>query len=67
LRKYFNTCAGVLVGCLRKVQKWSLTTIFDEYKKYSGDKGRILDQQFIELFDEKSITINEKYKPNWLK
>eukprot|EP01080_Neovahlkampfia_damariscottae_P004383 gene4383-7758_t len=58
---------GVLVGCVRKVQKWSLTSIFDEYKKYAGDKGRMLDQQFIELFDSKSIVINEKHKPNWLK
>eukprot|EP00013_Stygamoeba_regulata_P006294 CAMPEP_0177630384 /NCGR_PEP_ID=MMETSP0447-20121125/1182_1 /TAXON_ID=0 /ORGANISM="Stygamoeba regulata, Strain BSH-02190019" /LENGTH=183 /DNA_ID=CAMNT_0019131787 /DNA_START=52 /DNA_END=603 /DNA_ORIENTATION=+ len=41
---------GCLVGCLRKVQRWSLTYIFDEYTRYAGTKGRILDQQFIELF-----------------
>ena len=42
---------GVLVGCLRKVQQWSLTSIFDEYRRFAGSKVRMLDQQFIELFE----------------
>ncbi len=42
---------GVLVGCLRKVQGWSLTSIFDEYRRFAGSKVRMLDQQFIELFE----------------
>ncbi|CAM6090848.1 unnamed protein product [Calypogeia fissa] len=42
---------GCLVGCLRKVQNWSLTSIFDEYRRFAGTKVRMLDQQFIELFD----------------
>lgn len=42
---------GVLVGCVRKVQRWSLTSIFDEYRRFAGNKVRLLDQQFIELFD----------------
>ncbi|KAH7421830.1 hypothetical protein KP509_13G077400 [Ceratopteris richardii] len=42
---------GCLVGCLRKVQNFSLTAIFDEYRRFSGTKARISDQQFIELFD----------------
>jgi tyrosine-protein phosphatase SIW14 len=47
---------GCLVGCLRKVQHWSLTAIFDEYRKFSFPKSRFMDQQFIELFN-----YNEKY------
>ncbi len=42
---------GVLVGCLRKVQGWSLTSIFDEYRRFAGSKVRMLGQQFIELFE----------------
>ncbi|CAK7896585.1 inositol phosphatase Siw14p [[Candida] anglica] len=46
---------GCLVGVLRRLQKWSLTIIFDEYRKFSAPKERPMDQQFIELYDEKEI------------
>ena len=55
---------GVLVGCLRKVQRWSLTSIFDEYRRFAGTKVRMLDQQFIELFDANSVPVNPLYKPS---
>ena len=42
---------GCLIGCLRKLQDWSLTTIFDEYRRFSFPKSRSMDQEFIELFD----------------
>ena len=42
---------GCLVGCLRKVQRWSLVAIFEEYRLHSGRKARIVDQQFIERID----------------
>ncbi|PWN22309.1 protein-tyrosine phosphatase, partial [Microstroma glucosiphilum] len=42
---------GCLIGCLRKLQSWSLTTIFDEYRRFSYPKSRSMDQEFIELFD----------------
>mmetsp|Transcript_68140 Transcript_68140/g.168351 ORF Transcript_68140/g.168351 Transcript_68140/m.168351 type:complete len:269 (+) Transcript_68140:477-1283(+) len=41
---------GCLVGCLRKLEGWSLTPIFDEYRRYAGTKVHLLDQQFIEFF-----------------
>ncbi|KXN70292.1 hypothetical protein CONCODRAFT_7130 [Conidiobolus coronatus NRRL 28638] len=37
--------------CLRKLQHWSYTSIFDEYRRHSHPKSRSMDQQFIELFD----------------
>ncbi|CDW98629.1 hypothetical protein [Sporisorium scitamineum] len=40
---------GCLIGCLRKLQQWSLTTIFDEYRRFSWPKSRSMDQEFIEL------------------
>ena len=56
---------GCMVGCLRKVQKWSITSIFDEYRRFAGTKVRTLDQQFIELFSQ-DIVYDKRYKPDWL-
>ena len=36
---------GCLIGCLRKLQKWSLASIFDEYRRFSGSTLRIADQE----------------------
>lgn len=42
---------GVLVGCLRRQQRWSLTATFDEYRRYAGPAASLLDLQMIELFE----------------
>ncbi|KNC85444.1 hypothetical protein SARC_02394 [Sphaeroforma arctica JP610] len=57
---------GCLVGCLRKLQSWSHTSICDEYRRFSYPKSRTLDQQFIELFDISGIPFDKRYKPAWL-
>jgi len=46
---------GCLVGCLRKVRGWSMSAVFDEYRRFAFPKARFMDQQFIELFDSKKI------------
>ncbi|KNA15366.1 hypothetical protein SOVF_098890 [Spinacia oleracea] len=46
---------GCLVGCLRKLEKWCLSSIFDEYQRFAGGKARVSDQRFIELFDTASF------------
>ncbi|CAO1633189.1 unnamed protein product [Jaminaea pallidilutea] len=46
---------GCLIGCLRRLQRWSLTTIFDEYRRFSAPKSRSMDQEFIELFDTRRV------------
>ncbi|KAL6056557.1 Tyrosine-protein phosphatase dsp1 [Balamuthia mandrillaris] len=56
---------GCLVGCLRKTQQWSLAYIFDEYRRFAGSKVRIMDQQFMELFDL-DIPYDPAFKPSWL-
>jgi len=53
------------VGCLRKLQHWSLMSIFDEYQRFAGKTVRIADQQFIELFDH-AIPYDPAHKPVWL-
>eukprot|EP01012_Entosiphon_sulcatum_P041590 TRINITY_DN55457_c0_g1_i1.p1 TRINITY_DN55457_c0_g1~~TRINITY_DN55457_c0_g1_i1.p1 ORF type:complete len:199 (+),score=36.08 TRINITY_DN55457_c0_g1_i1:56-652(+) len=55
---------GTLVGCLRKLQGWSLTACFDEYNRYAGSKGRAADQQYIELFDT-DVAWDPAYIPQW--
>ncbi|CAJ0832968.1 11998_t:CDS:2 [Entrophospora sp. SA101] len=55
---------GCLIGCLRKLQKWSMTSIFDEYKRFAGTKA-LADQEFIEIFSE-SVPYDQKHKPDWL-
>ncbi|CDO94575.1 unnamed protein product [Kluyveromyces dobzhanskii CBS 2104] len=56
---------GCLVGCIRKLQNWSLTMIFDEYRRFAFPKVRALDQQFIELYDDTGI-IKLATENNWL-
>jgi tyrosine-protein phosphatase SIW14 len=48
---------GCLVGCLRKVQRWSLVSIFEEYRRFAGSKARVVDQQFIERIDVSMETL----------
>ncbi|KAI5590361.1 hypothetical protein BDE02_04G002000 [Populus trichocarpa] len=36
---------GCLVGCLRKLQRWCLSSIFDEYQRYAAAKARVSDQR----------------------
>ncbi|KAI3702597.1 hypothetical protein L6452_28343 [Arctium lappa] len=47
-----------LVGCLRKMQRWSLLSIFDEYQRFAAAKARVSDQRFMELFDASSLKRN---------
>ncbi|KAJ0591144.1 putative protein-tyrosine-phosphatase [Helianthus annuus] len=42
---------GCLVGCLRKIERWCLTSIFEEYQRFAAAKARISDQRFMEVFD----------------
>ncbi|KAI8339042.1 putative tyrosine phosphatase family protein [Chlamydoabsidia padenii] len=57
---------GTIVGCLRKLQRWNLTSIFEEYRRYAGPKVRLLNEQFIELFDTDLVSIPTINRPNWL-
>lgn len=46
---------GCLVGCLRKLQKWCLSSVFDEYQRFAAAKARVSDQRFMERFDTSSL------------
>lgn len=57
---------GCLIGCLRKACSWNLSSILDEYIRFSAPKARFMDQQFIELFDVNKIRIKRRFAPKWL-
>lgn len=42
---------GCLVGCLRKLQSWCLSSVFEEYRRFAAAKTRVTDLRFIEFFD----------------
>ncbi|XP_043722722.1 tyrosine-protein phosphatase DSP3-like [Telopea speciosissima] len=46
---------GSLVGCLRKLQNWCLSSVFEEYQRFAGVKARVSDMRFIEMFDVSSL------------
>ena len=56
---------GCVVGCLRKLQMWALSSIFQEYRDHSDPKARLLDEQFIDLFDERSL-LKLARQENWI-
>ncbi|CAM6127240.1 unnamed protein product [Calypogeia fissa] len=55
---------GTVVGCLRRLQKWNLTSLLEEYRRYAGSKARYANEQFMELFDEDLVTL-PKDLPAW--
>ncbi|KAJ9703268.1 hypothetical protein PVL29_004881 [Vitis rotundifolia] len=42
---------GCLVGCLRKLQNWCLSSVIEEYQRFAGAKSRINDMKFMETYD----------------
>lgn len=57
---------GTVMGCLRKLQRWSLSSIVEEYHRFADAKGRLANEQFIELFDTDLINIPSA-TPTWLR
>lgn len=58
---------GTICGCLRKVQGWSLVSILDEYVRFAGDKARVGDQQYIELYRPIVLCAPDgKHAANWM-
>lgn len=56
------TCAkgryrtGIVCGCFRKLQRWNLVSILEEYRLFAAGKGRAENEEFIELFDVDLVT-----------
>ncbi|OHT04072.1 putative tyrosine-protein phosphatase [Tritrichomonas foetus] len=48
---------GTVIACLRRLQLWSLSSIVDEFRRYTGQKQSSLHEQFIELFDVELVEL----------
>jgi tyrosine-protein phosphatase OCA1 len=48
---------GAVVGCLRKMQHWSLVSVFEEYRRFAGQRLHQQHEQFVELFDTDLVTL----------
>lgn len=57
---------GSVVGCFRKLQLWTLTSIFEEYRRFAGTKARQLDEQYIELYVPPIERLNHEIFPECL-
>ncbi|KAJ9458798.1 putative tyrosine-protein phosphatase [Diplonema papillatum] len=58
--------AGVIVGCLRKLQGWSLVSIYEEYDRYRGsEKGPAVDKRYIETFQPRITYRPETLPEGW--
>ena len=42
---------GSLIGCLRRLQRWSFAATLEEYRSYAAPTTRLFCEQFIELWD----------------
>eukprot|EP01038_Epipyxis_sp_PR26KG_P004490 gene4490-6346_t len=61
-----KSLSGVMVACLRKIQRWSFISIFEEYRRFAGSKSQQPYENFIELFDTDLIKITPEKSPEFL-
>ncbi|RUS21121.1 tyrosine phosphatase family-domain-containing protein [Endogone sp. FLAS-F59071] len=54
---------GTFFGCLRRLQNWNFTSIVMEYRSYASNKGRYMNEQFIELYDLDLVTLPPNLPP----
>ncbi len=56
--------SGVLVGCLRRLQRWNFASILVEYRSFAGSRSRAAHERFIETFPPACVRLNNP--PHWL-
>lgn len=55
---------SVLVACLRKLQKWSMVSVLEEFRRFAvGTKQQQQLEQLIELFDVEQQEITDQSPP----
>lgn len=58
--------SGTVVGCVRRLQGWSLVSISEEYSRFAGPRGgRVLLEIHIEAFDMSTISFDPSRVPSW--
>ncbi|KAK9990338.1 hypothetical protein SO802_025323 [Lithocarpus litseifolius] len=48
-------CTGYLVGCFRRLQRWCLSSVFNEFRRFAAANVGESDEKFIEFFDLSSF------------
>ena len=56
---------GSLIGCLRRLQRWSFAATLEEYRSYAAPTPRLFCEQFIELWDVDLLHLPQT-PPSWL-
>nr|CCC92869.1 unnamed protein product [Trypanosoma congolense IL3000] len=56
---------GTVAACLRLLQGWSLVSIFQEYRSFAGDKVRMGDMQYVELY-RPIVHVSPQYVADWV-
>lgn len=54
---------GIFVACIRRLQQWSLSSIFQEFSLYEK-KMRVYDMLIVELFKDQ-IHVEKDNLPSW--
>ncbi|KAK9455679.1 hypothetical protein V1511DRAFT_308427 [Dipodascopsis uninucleata] len=57
---------GTVIGCLRRVQRWNLASVSEEYRRFAGSRKRVLIELHIEAFDTSSLDIDPSAAPPFL-
>ncbi|GBG30396.1 Tyrosine-protein phosphatase SIW14 [Hondaea fermentalgiana] len=57
---------GTIVGCLRKLQGYALSGIFQEYSRFCKQSVRLLDHQLMEFFTMDFTPEERLFLPSWL-
>ena len=55
---------GCVVGCIRRLQRWSHISLLEEYARFAGEK--MSDEEFIERFDLSRVKLDPVHCPSWL-
>ena len=59
--------AGIVVACLRRLQRYNFASIRLEYRSFAGSRARSSHERFIEAFDTDIVTLPaSKDLPEWL-
>ncbi|KAK9378807.1 uncharacterized protein V2V93DRAFT_375104 [Kockiozyma suomiensis] len=56
---------GTVIGCLRRVQRWNLASVSEEYRRFAGSRKRVLIELHIEAFDTNSVRIDPDIAPSF--
>ncbi|KAL0638583.1 tyrosine-protein phosphatase required for protection against superoxide stress (By similarity) [Maublancomyces gigas] len=59
---------GTVIGCLRRLQGWNLSSTLEEYRRFTGSRRNRLENELrIEYFDTALVKLPAKeVRPSWL-